>query len=136
MMTTISSRSRLAAATSPLALVLALAATPAFAQGQPVTPSDQAAADAAQVAADAATAKADAATAAADAQAASDDKQIVVTGFRASLRSSTAKKKSAETVVESVNAEDIGKLPDNSIAESIARLPGLAAQRNNGRAQI
>ena len=61
---------------------------------------------------------------------------IVITGFRASLRSSTAKKKNAETVVESVNAEDIGKLPDNSIAELIGRLPGVAAQRNNGRAQI
>src|SRR5206468_5201443 len=61
---------------------------------------------------------------------------IIVTGFRAALRSATAKKKNSETVVESVTAEDIGKLPDNSIAESIARLPGLAAQRNNGRAQI
>jgi iron complex outermembrane receptor protein len=35
-----------------------------------------------------------------------------------------------------VNAEDIGKLPDNSIAESIARLPGLAAQRAQGRANV
>ncbi|MFM5893206.1 MAG: TonB-dependent receptor plug domain-containing protein, partial [Novosphingobium sp.] len=61
---------------------------------------------------------------------------IVVTGFRASLRSATAIKKKTETVVESVNAEDIGKLPDNSIGESIARLPGLAAQRSNGRANI
>ena len=33
-------------------------------------------------------------------------------------------------------AEDIGKLPDVSIAESIARLPGLAAQRTRGRAQV
>jgi iron complex outermembrane recepter protein len=61
---------------------------------------------------------------------------IVVTGFRAALRSATAIKKKTETVVESVNAEDIGKLPDNSIGESIARLPGLAAQRSNGRANI
>jgi iron complex outermembrane receptor protein len=36
--------------------------------------------------------------------------------------------------VESVSAEDIGKLPDSSIAESIARLPGLTAQRERGRA--
>lgn len=61
---------------------------------------------------------------------------IVVTGFRASLESATANKKRTETVVESVSAEDIGKLPDNSIGESIARLPGLAAQRSNGRANI
>ena len=37
-------------------------------------------------------------------------------------------------MVESVSAEDIGKLPDSSIAESLARLPGLAAQRLDGRA--
>ena len=74
---------------------------------------------------------------AADAPAAADtDKDIVVTGFRAALRSATAKKKSSETVVESVSAEDIGKLPDNGIGESIARLPGISAQRNAGRANI
>jgi iron complex outermembrane recepter protein len=61
---------------------------------------------------------------------------IVVTGFRAALQTATATKKRTETVVESVSAEDIGKLPDNSIGESIARLPGLAAQRSNGRANI
>ncbi len=67
---------------------------------------------------------------------AADDGEIVVTGFRAALQSATATKKKTETVVESVSAEDIGKLPDNSIGESIARLPGLAAQRSNGRANI
>ncbi|MFM5886367.1 MAG: TonB-dependent receptor [Novosphingobium sp.] len=67
---------------------------------------------------------------------AADSGEIVVTGFRAALQSATANKKRTETVVESVNAEDIGKLPDNSIGESIARLPGLAAQRSNGRANI
>lgn len=64
------------------------------------------------------------------------EEAIVVTGFRAALQSATAIKKRTESIVESVNAEDIGKLPDNSIGESIARLPGLAAQRSNGRANI
>ena len=74
----------------------------------------------------------------APAAAAADDAgdTIVVTGFRAALQTATATKKKTETVVESVSAEDIGKLPDNSIGESIARLPGLAAQRSNGRANI
>jgi iron complex outermembrane recepter protein len=67
---------------------------------------------------------------------AADADEIVVTGFRGALQSATATKKKTETVVESVSAEDIGKLPDNSIGESIARLPGLAAQRSNGRANI
>jgi iron complex outermembrane recepter protein len=67
---------------------------------------------------------------------ATEEEGILVTGFRASLENATATKKKTETVVESVSAEDIGKLPDNSIGESIARLPGLAAQRSNGRANI
>ena len=119
----LSSRSRFVAAASPLAVATMLASSPALAQetqAASVAVTGQATQDTAANAQDTTTA----------------DQAIVVTGFRASLRSSTAKKKTAETVVESVNAEDIGKLPDNSIAESIARLPGLAAQRNNGRAQI
>lgn len=67
---------------------------------------------------------------------ADEGEAIVVTGFRAALQSATATKRRVETVVESVSAEDIGKLPDNSIGESIARLPGIAAQRANGRANI
>ncbi len=61
---------------------------------------------------------------------------IVVTGFRASLESSIRTKKNDLAIVESVTAEDIGKLPDVSIAESIARLPGLTAQRQDGRDQV
>ncbi|MBN8815168.1 MAG: TonB-dependent receptor [Sphingomonas sp.] len=71
-------------------------------------------------------------TAASD-QAADAANDIVVSGFRASLQSATAKKKNVDQVVESVTAEDIGKLPDASIAESIARLPGLTSQRLSGR---
>jgi iron complex outermembrane receptor protein len=58
---------------------------------------------------------------------------IVVTGYRASLLNAINQKRNAEQIVESVSAEDIGKLPDASIAESIARLPGLTSQRVNGR---
>lgn len=62
-----------------------------------------------------------------------DQEAIVVTGFRAALESAVAEKKNRDQVVESVSAEDIGKLPDASIAESIARLPGLTSQRLSGR---
>ncbi|QVM82710.1 TonB-dependent receptor [Novosphingobium decolorationis] len=58
---------------------------------------------------------------------------IIVTGYRASLASAVGEKREAEQIVESISAEDIGKLPDASIAESIARLPGLTSQRVNGR---
>ncbi|ENZ83982.1 TonB-dependent receptor [Caulobacter vibrioides] len=61
---------------------------------------------------------------------------VVVTGIRASIQNSINIKKNETSIVEAVSAEDIGKLPDVSIAESIARLPGLAAQRVNGRAQV
>jgi len=61
---------------------------------------------------------------------------VVVTGIRAAIESSIDTKKESTSIVESVSAEDIGKLPDISIAESIARLPGLSAQRVAGRAQV
>jgi iron complex outermembrane recepter protein len=60
---------------------------------------------------------------------------VTVTGIRRGIESAISVKKNSDSIVEAVSAEDIGKLPDTSIAESIARLPGLAAQRTNGRAQ-
>ena len=59
--------------------------------------------------------------------------EIVVSGIRHAIETSIAAKREATTIVEAVSAEDIGKLPDTSIADSIARLPGLAAQRIEGR---
>ncbi len=61
---------------------------------------------------------------------------ITVTGIRRGIENSINVKKKSDLIVESVSAEDIGKLPDSSIAESIARLPGLSAQRVAGRAQV
>src|SRR5690606_4202867 len=62
--------------------------------------------------------------------------EIVVTGIRRSLMDSIATKQDSTSIVEAISAEDIGKLPDVSIAESLARMPGLAAQRLNGRSQV
>ncbi|MFV3130257.1 TonB-dependent receptor [Niveispirillum sp. KHB5.9] len=62
--------------------------------------------------------------------------EIIVSGFRQSIQASLEQKRNATQIVEVITAEDIGKLPDNSIAESIARLPGLAAQRVDGRASV
>jgi iron complex outermembrane receptor protein len=67
---------------------------------------------------------------------AGEGEEIVVTGFRASLENAVAEKKERDQIVESISAEDIGKLPDASIAESIARLPGLTSQRLSGRANV
>jgi len=65
-----------------------------------------------------------------------DEKQIEVievVGFRKSVVESINTKRYSSNVVEAISAEDIGKLPDSSIAESIARLPGLTSQRLDGR---
>lgn len=62
--------------------------------------------------------------------------EIVVTGIRRGIEGAISLKKSSTSIVEAVSAEDIGKLPDVSIAESIARLPGLTAQRLDGRGQV
>ena len=77
--------------------------------------------------------QADEATPDADAGPAGDD--IVVTGIRASLASSAKIKRDATLIVDSVSAEDVGKLPDVSIADSLARIPGVTAQRLEGRDQ-
>jgi iron complex outermembrane recepter protein len=61
---------------------------------------------------------------------------LELTGIRKGIESAISVKKNSDNIVESISAEDIGKLPDNSIAESIARLPGVAAQRVAGRAQV
>ncbi|MEM7284091.1 MAG: TonB-dependent receptor, partial [Pseudomonadota bacterium] len=60
--------------------------------------------------------------------------EVVAYGkFRASLVDAISSKRDSATIVEAISAEDIGKLPDSSIAESLARLPGLAGERRNGR---
>ena len=73
---------------------------------------------------------------AAAAQAQQSADTVVVTGIRASIENAIATKKNADGIVEAISAEDIGKLPDATVAESISRLPGVTAQRNKstGRA--
>jgi len=60
---------------------------------------------------------------------------VSVTGIRSAIEAAIVTKLTENTIVEAISAEDIGKLPDTSIADSLARLPGLAAQRFGGRPQ-
>ncbi len=63
--------------------------------------------------------------------AASDQlEEIQVTGIRKAIEDAISIKKDSDLIVEAVSAEDIGKLPDINIADSIARLPGIAAERD------
>ena len=81
-----------------------------------------------------------AATAAAEASETGEEgeavlRTVTVTGIRSSIQNSLATKRNATSIVEAISAEDIGKLPDLSIADSLARLPGVTAQRVRGRSQ-
>jgi iron complex outermembrane receptor protein len=55
---------------------------------------------------------------------------VRVTGIREGIEAAISMKKNSSSIVEAISAEDIGKLPDSSVAESISRLPGVTAQRS------
>jgi iron complex outermembrane receptor protein len=51
--------------------------------------------------------------------------EVVVTGIRASLEVSLEEKRAADSVQDIITSEDIGKMPDKNIADSLQRVPGL-----------
>jgi iron complex outermembrane receptor protein len=59
----------------------------------------------------------------------------ITAGFAGSLAAAAEKKQASPVITEVIAAEDIGKLPDISVADSLTRLSGLTTQRLNGRAQ-
>lgn len=58
--------------------------------------------------------------------------EVVVTGVRESLRSAQAIKRNADQIVDSVQAQDIGKLPDANTTEALQRIAGVQIQRRYG----
>ncbi len=58
--------------------------------------------------------------------------EVVVTGIRESLQTSAEIKRNTLEVVDSITAEDIGKLPDPNVAETMTRIPGVQAYRYGG----
>jgi len=60
---------------------------------------------------------------------------IKVTGIRSSLKESQEIKKLANNVVDAIVAEDIGKFPDENVAEALQRIPGVSVTRSNGEGQ-
>ena len=104
-------------------VVLAGAASPALAQGgapAPVNPG--------------ATAQQNPAQPAQNADAPADANSIVVTGLRRSLQSARNIKRNSDQVVDAVVAEDIGKLPDITVSDTAARIPGVQVERAGGEA--
>src|SRR5258708_18072578 len=66
---------------------------------------------------------------AADAKDSHPVEEITVTGYAASLEKAAEAKRSATNFTDSVFAEDIGKFPDNNLAEAINRIPGIQLSR-------
>src|ERR1700744_3930570 len=62
-----------------------------------------------------------------------DPQEIVVHGYRASLEAALDKKGQSDLPIESVAAEDIGKMPDQNVAESLQRLAGVQIDRSGGQ---
>jgi len=61
--------------------------------------------------------------------------EITVTGIRASIATAITMKEQSNSIIETISAEDLGKLPDLSIADSLAAA-GVAAQRTDGRSNF
>ena len=98
------------------------AASPALAAAQPASPPDPNA-----------TAQQNPAQPAQNADAPADN-SIVVTGLRRSLRSARNIKRNSDQVVDAIVAEDIGKLPDITVSDTAARIPGVQVERSRGEA--
>lgn len=58
--------------------------------------------------------------------------EVVVTGIRASQEQSINIKRNATAVVDAISAEDIGKLPDVTVADALQRIGGIQIQRSAG----
>ncbi|MBC3809383.1 TonB-dependent receptor [Undibacterium seohonense] len=61
-----------------------------------------------------------------------DTQQITVTGVRASMQQSLNQKRNAESHVEVITAEDIGKMPDKNVADSLQRVSGVTTSSASG----
>ncbi len=66
----------------------------------------------------------------------SDLGEIVVTGIRASMTTARAIKRDAQGIVDAIAPEDIGKLPDTNLAESLQRITGVSIDRSGGEGEF
>ncbi|MAN50399.1 MULTISPECIES: TonB-dependent receptor [unclassified Marinimicrobium] len=58
--------------------------------------------------------------------------EVVVKGIRGSLSENLDRKREADTFIDVIVAEDIGKLPDDNLAETLQRVPGIQVEREDG----
>lgn len=62
--------------------------------------------------------------------------EVIVSGVRSSVKEAIDIKRQATNIVDGITAEDIGQMPDVSIADAISRIPGVNYTTNNGRAEF
>lgn len=65
-------------------------------------------------------------------QATDEVADIVVTGIRAAQARAIEVKREADSIVDAISAQDIGKLPDITISDSLQRIPGVQVRRDAG----
>ena len=70
------------------------------------------------------------------AQAGNSVEEVVIVGVRAAQERAIDIKRNSAELVDSVAAEDIGKLPDTTIADSLQRVPGIQIQRSGGQGSV
>ena len=64
--------------------------------------------------------------------AAVQDQTIVVSGRRAADRAALESKRDSDAQVDQIRADDVGRLPDQNVAETLRRLPGLSVANDQG----
>ncbi len=65
-------------------------------------------------------------------QSAEQIEEIVVVGIKASVKQALDIKREAASFVDAISSEDVGKLPDQNVAEALQRVPGVAIERSRG----
>jgi TonB-dependent receptor len=114
--------------------VLALGAVPAWAQQPPAPEPPTQDAQTTPAPPEGGPAQADDAVQGASGADDAGGEEIVVTGLRRSLQSSQNIKRNSDQIVDVIVAEDIGKLPDRTVSEALARVPGVTVERQVGEA--
>ncbi len=61
---------------------------------------------------------------------------VTATPIRDSQAAAIAQKRAADNVVDIISADTIGRFPDQNLADSLGRLPGLAIERDQGQARF
>lgn len=119
---------------STTALTAVFVASPAAAKEQPVRPPNPAATAQQNPAQPAQNADAPQSPSTIAGSGNPDESAIVVTGLRRSLQSARNIKRNSDQIVDAVVAEDIGKLPDITVSDTAARIPGVEVERAGGEA--